>query len=61
MGLHHLRARPLEHAGAEVLGFDIREPLANAIKEELRALWNERAILVFRGQDVNPSRLLPTE
>ena len=51
-----LQAKPLANAGVEVSGFDIRDPLTDTMKDELRALWNEHAILVFRGQDINPSR-----
>ena len=51
-----LEVEPLENVGAEVLGFDIREPITDATKAELKSLWYEHAILLFRGQDIDPGR-----
>lgn len=48
--------KPLENVGAEVTGFDIREPLGEAEREALRALWYEHAILLFRGQEIDAER-----
>lgn len=48
--------RPLSNVGAEVLGFDINRPLTDAQRAELKALWYEYAILVFRGQDITPEK-----
>ncbi|MEY3007854.1 MAG: hypothetical protein RI942_2196 [Pseudomonadota bacterium] len=42
--------------GAEVSGFDIKEPLSDTIKNELRALWDEHGLLLFRNQDITPER-----
>jgi len=50
-----LRTRPLDNVGAEVFGFDINEPITQATKSELESLWNEHAILLFRGQDIDAS------
>jgi taurine dioxygenase len=47
-----LETIPLENVGVEVRGFDIREPIGPALRDELVALWNEHGILLFRGQDV---------
>jgi len=48
--------RPLDNVGVEVLGFDIAEPISDAAKAELRSLWYEHAILLFRGQDIDPGK-----
>ena len=42
--------------GAEVSGFDIKEPLSDTTKNELRALWDEHGLLLFRNQDITPER-----
>ena len=49
-----LEAIPLDNVGVEVRGFDIREPVSEALQRELVELWNEHGILLFRGQDVTP-------
>jgi len=49
-----LETIPLNNVGVEVRGFDIREPVAPALAQELVRLWNEHGILVFRGQEVTP-------
>ena len=51
-----LNVTPLEHVGVEVSGFDINEALTNSIKAELKSLWYEHAILVFRDQDISPEK-----
>lgn len=49
-----LRIRHLDNVGVEISGFDITRPVDDALAEELVSLWNEHAILLFRGQDVTP-------
>lgn len=49
-----LEVTPLANVGAQVSGFDITQPMTDALAAELVALWDEHAILLFRGQDVNP-------
>jgi taurine dioxygenase len=49
-----LHVTPLEHVGVEVSGFDITQPVGAALAAELRALWYEHAILVFRDQTITP-------
>jgi taurine dioxygenase len=49
-----LETIPLESVGVEVRGFDIREPIGPALRDELVGLWNEHGILLFRGQEVTP-------
>ena len=51
-----LTVTPLDNVGVEVSGFDINEPLTDEIKAELKALWYEHAILVFRDQDISPEK-----
>ena len=50
-----LNVKPLDNVGVEVSGFDINAPLSDEIKAELKALWYEHAIMVFRGQDITPA------
>ena len=49
-----LQVTPLENVGVEVSGFDITEPLSDSVAAEMVALWNEHAIVLFRGQNVSP-------
>lgn len=51
-----LHTQPLQNVGAEVLGFDIREPLTDDLKAELKELWYEHGILLFRGQELDTTR-----
>ncbi len=51
-----LRTRHLENVGVEVSGFDINRPITAGMKAELASLWNEHAILVFRGQDIDAAK-----
>ncbi|MEH6584764.1 MAG: TauD/TfdA family dioxygenase [Halioglobus sp.] len=51
-----LTITPLENVGVEVSGFDINDPFDEELKAELRALWYEHGILVFRDQDINPEK-----
>jgi taurine dioxygenase len=51
-----LKARKLDNVGAEIFGFDINEPMSDEMRAELKALWYEHAILVFRGQDITPEK-----
>lgn len=45
---------PLNNVGVEVSGFDINGPYSEALQAELKALWYEHAILLFRDQDITP-------
>lgn len=45
---------PLDNVGAEVKGFDIAQPCTDALKEELRSLWYQHGLLLFRDQAINP-------
>jgi taurine dioxygenase len=48
-----LEIRKLAHAlGAEVRGFDAREPLSSSTVAGLRAAWLEHIVLVFPDQDL---------
>ena len=49
-----LQVTALENVGVEVSGFDITQPMKDAVAAELVSLWNEHAIVLFRGQNVNP-------
>lgn len=51
-----LTVTPLDSVGVEVSGFDINDPLGDEIKAELKALWYEHAILLFRDQDISPEK-----
>jgi len=45
---------PLNYVGVEVSGFDINQPFSAELQAELKALWYEHAILLFRDQDITP-------
>jgi len=51
-----LTVTPLDSVGVEVSGFDINQPMTDETKAELKALWYEHAILVFRDQDIDPEK-----
>ena len=51
-----LRTRKLENVGVEVLDFDLTEPITDDLRTELGELWNEHAILLFRGQHIDARR-----
>lgn len=51
-----LTIKPLENIGVEVLGFDLRQPFTEDLKKQLRSLWYEHGVLVFRNQEVTPER-----
>jgi taurine dioxygenase len=45
---------PLANVGVQVSGFDITQPVSDALAAELVALWDEHGILLFRDQQVTP-------
>ncbi|MFK7898260.1 MAG: TauD/TfdA dioxygenase family protein [Myxococcota bacterium] len=49
-----LETRPLDNVGAEVFGFNINDDLTDALRAELKALWYEHGMLLFRGQEIDP-------
>ena len=51
-----LTVKYLDNIGVEVEGFDITQPMSNELQEELRTLWHQHGVLVFRNQDINPER-----
>lgn len=51
-----LTITPLEQVGVEVSGFDISEPAPEPLQAELRRLWYEHGLLLFRNQAVTPER-----
>lgn len=51
-----LKITPLENVGAEVSGFDINQPMTEALKKELQARWYEYGILLFRNQDITAEK-----
>ncbi|MCB1690495.1 MAG: TauD/TfdA family dioxygenase [Halioglobus sp.] len=51
-----LQITPLNNVGVEVSGFDINAPISSEIQAQLKALWYEHAIMVFRGQDISPEK-----
>ncbi|NND82904.1 MAG: TauD/TfdA family dioxygenase [Gammaproteobacteria bacterium] len=52
----NLTVSALKNVGVEVSGFDINQPLTEDIKAELKSLWYEHAILLFRDQDISPEK-----
>lgn len=51
-----LTIKPLGQIGAEVQGFDIRTSWDETLQQQLRDLWYEHGLLVFRNQAVTPER-----
>ncbi|MCB1677736.1 MAG: TauD/TfdA family dioxygenase [Halioglobus sp.] len=51
-----LQITPLHNVGAEISGFDINEPMTDALKNELKSLWYEHGVLLFRDQDITPEK-----
>lgn len=49
-----LTATPLNNVGVEVSGIDINAPYSDDLQAELKALWYEHGILVFRNQQITP-------
>ncbi|PLW67230.1 TauD/TfdA dioxygenase family protein [Pseudohalioglobus lutimaris] len=49
-----LQITPLDNVGIEVSGFDLNAPISSEIQAQLKELWYEHAIMVFRGQDISP-------
>lgn len=51
-----LEVRPLDNVGVEVSGFDINGTISADTAEELRTIWLEHGIVLFRGQDIDPGK-----
>jgi len=45
--------RPLRSFGAEVVGLDLTQPVADSVKAEVRTAWLDHGLLLFRGIGVN--------
>ena len=43
--------------GAEVVGLDLRDPIPDAVKQQLVDAWRERALLLFKHQSLTNERL----
>lgn len=51
--------RPLSPAcGAEIVGLDISQTLAQQTIDDIRAAWQEHIVLVFRGQELSEAQQL---
>ncbi len=54
-----LKVFPLSDAlGAEIAGVDLREDLPQPVIDEIRRLWNEHIVLVFRDQEISMEQQL---
>ena len=51
-----LQVTPLDNVGVDVSGFDINDPITDALQAELKALWHEHGIMLFRNQDITPQK-----
>lgn len=49
-----LSVKPLSNVGVEVLNFDIEAMHENGVADQLRALWYEHGMLLFRNQNIDP-------
>src|SRR2546423_8319128 len=55
--LMNMQVRPLtELIGAEICGIDLGKPLDETSKSRLYRYFADRAVLVFRDQDLDPPR-----
>lgn len=49
----HIEVAPITGAiGAEIRGVDLREPLSDAVAEEVRAAFDRHGVIVLPGQDI---------
>lgn len=48
--------RKLDNVGVEVYDFDINRPFDDELQTQLKQLWYEHAIVVFRNQHISPER-----
>ncbi len=54
-----LKVFPLSDAlGAEIAGVDLRDDLPQPVIDEIRRLWNEHIVLVFRDQEISMEQQL---
>ena len=51
-----LQITPLVSVGVEISGFDINDAITESLKSELRSLWYQYGILLFRDQDITPEK-----
>ncbi len=51
-----LTVTPLDHVGVEISGLNLEETISEATQQQLRELWDEHAILVFRDQHITPEQ-----
>lgn len=54
--MSQLTVTPLNNVGVQVSGFDINQPMTAAMQQELRDIWHQHAILLFRDQDIDPEK-----
>jgi len=52
----NLQIRPLANVGVEVLDFDMNTPADADLADQLRQLWYEHGMLLFRDQDIDAGR-----
>lgn len=55
-----LTVKPLDNIGVEIQGFDITQPWDDELQQQLRALWYEHGVLVFRNQAITPNGRSPS-
>ncbi len=52
-----MTVNPLSDAlGAEITGIDLAQPVDDAAFEEIRGVFHDRQVIVFRGQKLDPER-----
>jgi taurine dioxygenase len=51
-----LQTRPLANVGLEVFGFDINQEIDEDTQRELKSLWLDHGILLFRDQHITPEK-----
>ena len=55
----HMNVLPLSGGvGVEVTGLDLEGPLSTAVSKELRKIWLDAGVVLFRGAGTSPEVLL---
>jgi len=54
-----MQARPLSSAlGAEIQELDLSQPLSRSQVADIKALWNQYHVMLFRGQQLSPEQMI---
>ncbi len=58
MNVTDVEVRPVSPLfGVEVLGIDLRNELDEPVKQQLRKIWHEKSLVLFRGQQLDEAQM----